>query len=74
MDQFNGLGKILIVAGGLIVILGLIILFSGKIPFLGKLPGDLYFKGKNWSFYFPLATSILISIILSLILYLIRKL
>jgi hypothetical protein len=74
MDQFNGLGKILIVSGGLIVILGLIILFSGKIPFLGKLPGDLYFKGKNWSFYFPIATSILISIILSLILYLVRKL
>jgi hypothetical protein len=73
MDQFSGLGKILIISGGLIVIAGIIILLFGKIPFLGKLPGDFYFKGKNWSFYFPLATSILISIVLSLILYLIRK-
>jgi hypothetical protein len=73
MDQFNGLGKILIVSGGLIVIIGIIVLLSGKIPLIGKLPGDFYFKGKNWSFYFPLATSIIISIVLSLILYLIRK-
>jgi hypothetical protein len=74
MDQFNGLAKILIVSGGIIVIIGILILLSGKIPFIGKLPGDFHYEGKNWSFYFPLATSILISIIVSLILYLIRKL
>jgi hypothetical protein len=73
MDQFNGLGKILIVSGGIIVIIGLLILLSSKIPLIGKLPGDFHWQGKNWSFYFPLATSIIISIIVSLILYLIRK-
>jgi hypothetical protein len=73
MDQFNGLGKILIISGSLLSIIGLVVLLSGKIPFFGKLPGDFHFQGKNWSFYFPLATSILISIIISLVLYLIRK-
>jgi len=74
MDQFGSLGKILIVAGIAIFIIGILITFSGKIPFLGKLPGDFAFKGKNWSFYFPMATSLLLSVLLSLILYIIRKL
>lgn len=74
MDQFGSLGKTLIVAGVVIIIIGLLLTFSGKIPFLGKLPGDFAFKGKNWAFYFPMATSLLLSILLSLILYLIRKL
>ena len=52
---------------------GLILLFSGKAPWLGRLPGDFYFKGKNFSFYFPLATSLLISIILTLIFWLIGR-
>jgi len=66
-------GKILILFGGLLVILGLIFSFFGKIPYLGKLPGDIYIKKENFTFYFPLATCILISIILSLIFYLISK-
>ena len=66
-------GKILILFGILLVILGLIFSFFGKIPYLGKLPGDIYIKKENFTFYFPLATCILISIILSLIFYLISK-
>jgi len=66
-------GKILILFGILLVVLGVIFSFFGKIPYLGKLPGDIYIKKENFTFYFPLATCILISIILSLIFYLISK-
>ncbi|WP_279384257.1 DUF2905 domain-containing protein [Geotalea toluenoxydans] len=47
--------------------------FAGKIPWLGRLPGDIYIKRENFSFYFPLATSILVSLLLSLILWLFRR-
>ena len=66
-------GKILILFGILLVILGVIFSFFGKIPYLGKLPGDIYIKKESFTFYFPLTTCILISIILSLIFYLISK-
>ena len=70
MDQFpmHTLGRALIVIGGVIVVIGVIILLAGKIPFLGKLPGDINIRGKNWSFHFPLLTSIIVSIILTVIL------
>lgn len=68
--DFSGFGRILIILGIIIVLVGVILLFAGKIPWIGRLPGDFYFKGKNVTFYFPLATSILVSIILSLIFYL----
>ncbi len=74
MSEFQGLGKGLIIGGIIFVVIGLILLFSDKIPLLGKLPGDIAIKGKNWSFYFPLATSILLSILISFILFVIRKL
>ncbi len=66
-------GKILILFGTLLVILGAIFTFSGKIPYLGKLPGDIYIKKGSFSFYFPLTTCILISIILSLIFWFIFR-
>ncbi len=68
------MGKLLIIIGVILIIIGLIIHFFHQIPWLGKLPGDIYIKRENFTFYFPLASSILISIILSLILYLINKL
>ncbi|HEX2866146.1 MAG TPA: DUF2905 domain-containing protein [Ignavibacteriales bacterium] len=71
--QFQPFAKLLIIAGIALVIFGLILLFAGKIPFLGRLPGDFYIQRKNFTFYFPLATSILLSIIISLILYFLRK-
>jgi len=69
----HGLGKSLIVFGLVIAAVGVVLTFAGKIPWLGRLPGDIYVKRENVTFYFPLATSILVSVILSLILWLLRK-
>jgi hypothetical protein len=67
------IGRFLIVAGVILVIVGAVFLLAPKIPWLGRLPGDISFKRGNVSFYFPLGTCIVISIILTLILYLFRK-
>jgi hypothetical protein len=68
-----GLGKSLIIVGLLITLVGVLLTIAGKIPWIGRLPGDIFIKRENFTFYFPLATSIVISIILSLILWLFRK-
>ena len=67
------LGKSLIVIGLVIALIGVIFSLAGRIPWLGRLPGDIYVKRENFTFYFPLATSIIISLILSFILWLFRK-
>jgi hypothetical protein len=67
------LGKMLIVFGIILAVVGVILLAGPKIPWLGKLPGDFIYRGRRVTFYFPLATSILLSIILSLLLYLFRR-
>jgi hypothetical protein len=69
----QGMGKILIIAGVVLIIAGVFFMFSPRIPLFGKLPGDIMVKRENFTFYFPLASSILISILISLVLYLIRK-
>jgi hypothetical protein len=69
----SDLPKTLIIFGAVLVILGVIFLLVQKVPFLGKLPGDIVIRRENFTVYFPLGTSILISIILSLILFLIGK-
>ena len=70
----EGIGKTLILIGLFIVLIGLLITFFEKLPFgLGKLPGDIYIKRDNFVFYFPLTTSIIISVVLSLIFILISK-
>ncbi|MFI5324187.1 MAG: DUF2905 domain-containing protein [Thermodesulfobacteriota bacterium] len=72
--ELQGLGKLIIIAGIFLVVIGLLLTLAPKVPFIGKLPGDFYFKRGNASFYFPLASSILISIILSLVLnFIMRK-
>jgi Protein of unknown function (DUF2905) len=73
MFDFSGFGKILIIVGLVIAGLGLLFLLGGKIPWLGKLPGDFFYKGKNVTFYFPLATCIIISIILTIIMMFINR-
>lgn len=73
MEGFGGIGKSLIIIGVVLILIGVVISISSRIPFIGRLPGDIYIKRDNFTFYFPLATSILISIIISLILYLFRK-
>lgn len=73
MSGIPGFGRILIFLGAILIIAGFVFTLSGKIPWLGRLPGDIYIKKENFTFYFPLATSILLSIILSVILFLIRR-
>ncbi|HXE91595.1 MAG TPA: DUF2905 domain-containing protein [Terriglobales bacterium] len=67
-------GKLLILLGAVLVVLGLLLTLGGKLNLpLGRLPGDFVWRGKNSVFYFPLATSILLSVVLSLALYLIGR-
>jgi hypothetical protein len=73
MTELHQIGKILIFGGIFLLLLGVLIFFGDKIPFLGKLPGDIYIKRKNFIFYFPIVTSILLSLLISLIIYLFKK-
>jgi len=69
------LGRILIIAGIILVIAGVIIYFAGgRLNWLGHLPGDIRVEKENFRFYFPVTTMIIISAVLSLILWIIRKL
>jgi hypothetical protein len=67
MDNFQYIGRFLLVAGIVIIALGVILMLAGKISWIGRLPGDIIIQRKNFTFYFPLATSILISLLLTLI-------
>lgn len=71
--MYSQLAKILMIAGGLLLLAGLILFFMDRLPFGGRLPGDFVVKKKNFTFYFPLATSILLSIIISLVLWAISR-
>ena len=66
----HDLGKLLIVFGLLIALAGVILVFVGRIPGLGRLPGDLRIERGNFTFYFPLATSLLVSALLTLLFWL----
>ncbi len=61
------MGKMLIIAGIILILAGLAFLFADKIPFLGRLPGDIYVKKERFSFYFPITTSIVVSIVLTIL-------
>ena len=65
------IGKILIVLGSVLLGVGLLLTFFDKIPLLGKLPGDIHIKRGNFEFYFPMATSVVLSLLLTLILWII---
>jgi hypothetical protein len=68
------LGRMLIVLGLLVAALGVVVSLAGKLPIrLGRLPGDIVIRGKHSVFYFPLVTCVLISVVLSLILWLINR-
>jgi hypothetical protein len=71
MSEF---GKVLIVFGIVLLVAGLILVLLGRtnLP-LGKLPGDILYRGKNTTFYFPLATSLLLSVVLTLLLYVLSR-
>jgi DUF2905 family protein len=67
LPGMDSLAKSLILFGVVLALLGLGLLLAGKIPFLGRLPGDIFIRRERWSFYFPLTTSILVSILLTLL-------
>ena len=68
------IGRMLVILGGVILVVGLIFVLAGKahLP-IGRLLGDIVYRGKNTTFYFPLMTSILLSVILSLVLYVVNR-
>ena len=67
------LGKLLIIFGLVLAGVGVLLTVAGRIPWLGKLPGDIYYKSEHVTFYFPIVTCALISILLSVIFYLFRR-
>jgi uncharacterized membrane protein YcjF (UPF0283 family) len=69
----GSLGKALILVGILLVVLGALFSLGAKIPWLGQLPGDIYIRSERFSFYFPLASCLILSLVISLVLYLFRR-
>ncbi len=67
------IGKMLVILGILLVLVGLGFMFADKIPYIGRLPGDIYIKREKFSFYFPVTTSIIISIILTILFSIFRR-
>ena len=68
------LGRMLVVLGGLLLVLGLVLILAGKVNLpIGRLPGDIVIRGKNSTFYFPLMTSIVLSVILTLVLWVVGR-
>ena len=67
------LGKLLIALGGLLVLVGVALVVLGRIPGLGRLPGDIVIERGTWTFYFPLATSVVLSLLLTVVLWLIGR-
>ena len=73
MNLFSGIGKTLIVLGLVITAAGIVLILLPRAPWIGKLPGDIAINKDNYQFYFPITTCIIISVVLSFLLYLFRK-
>ena len=73
MSPINDIARMLVVFGLLIALAGVALMLVGRVPGLGRLPGDVHIQRGNWTFYFPLATSLLLSVVLSLILWLLGR-
>ena len=73
MSGVHEIGRMLVVYGLLIALVGIARVLVGWVPWLGRLPGDVHIQRGNWTFYFPLATSLLLSVVLSLILWLLGR-
>ena len=73
MPGFALMGKMLIGIGIVLILIGLVMTVGPKIPWIGKLPGDIFIQRENFTFYFPLTTCIIISIILTLLFYFFRR-
>ena len=66
----HDIGKTLVIIGLLIAVAGVVLMLVGRVPWLGRLPGDIYVQRGSWSFYFPIATSIVLSVLLTLLFWL----
>jgi hypothetical protein len=74
IGSMGDLGKLLIFLGAVLVVAGVVLVVLGRMTLpLGRLPGDIVYRGKNTTVYFPLATSLLVSVVLSLVLYLVGR-
>jgi len=71
--MLTALAKMLVMVGLVLALLGAVLWVLGQVPYIGHLPGDIYIKRGNFSFYFPLATCILLSIVLTLLFSLMRR-
>ena len=69
----HDIGKALIAFGLLIVLAGVVLVLVGRVPWIGRLPGDIHIQRGNFTFYFPLVTSLLLSVVLTLIFYLLGR-
>jgi hypothetical protein len=69
----NDIGRLLVVFGVLIALVGVVLILAGRVGWLGRLPGDIHIERGNWTFYFPLATSLLLSAVLTLILWIVGR-
>jgi hypothetical protein len=69
----SDLGRVLVLVGGLLVAVGLVVMIAGKVPFLGRLPGDIVYRKGGTTFYFPIVTCLVLSLILTLVLRLLRR-
>ena len=69
----NSMGRYLIILGAVIAVIGVVMVLAPRIPWLGRLPGDIVIKRKNFIIYFPIVTSIILSIILTLLFNHFRK-
>jgi len=72
-DDVSNLGRLLVIGGVVLAAVGVVVLLAGKVPFLGRLPGDIVYHKGGTTFYFPLVTCLLLSVILSLLLSLFRR-
>jgi hypothetical protein len=73
MTPASDMGRLLIAAGVLLAAVGVVLILAGKVPFLGRLPGDIVYRKGGTTFYFPLVTCLLLSLVLSLVLSLFRR-
>ena len=73
MSEMKSLGMLLLIAGCTTAAIGLVLLFAPRVPWLGHLPGDIHYQGKSASFHFPLATCIVVSIVLTVALNLVLR-
>ncbi len=70
---FDSLGKTLMIFGAVLLVVGAVLYLGGKLPWLGRLPGDIHVEKENFSFYFPVVTCIIISVVLTIVLNLFSR-